>query len=415
MNEQFRDVSEFIGTLSDSVIDIQKGLVSIPALGPENGGLGEHKKAEYVKELLDELDFDEIKILNAPESRVPSGVRPNILAKRFGANQDRTVWVMVHLDVVPPGDLELWEGDPYRLRVEGDKMIGRGTEDNHQGLVSALIALQALKAQNVKPHFNVGLAIVADEETGNKYGLQYVMDHHRAEFGQDDLILVPDAGDREGRCIEVAEKSLLWVKFKIRGKQCHASTPDLGINAHKVGAFLITEMDKLYKVFDEIDDVFDPPTCTFEPTRKEENVPNINTIPGEDVFYFDCRILPQIPLDDVIENIKQIANDIKSRFEVEIDISFPQKSESAPPTSTETPIVNALSQAIRDVTGKGPKIIGIGGGTVAAIFRKAGYPAAVWGTIIDTAHQPNEYSLISNTLNDAKIMAHLFLNEKCVC
>jgi succinyl-diaminopimelate desuccinylase len=412
MINNFEKISSSIDSFKNLVIDIQKRLVSIPALGPENGGLGEYEKSVYVKELLEQLPFDEIKNVDAPDPRVPSGVRPNILAKRYGTNQDRTVWVLAHLDVVPPGDLELWESGAYNLRIDGDRLFARGVEDNHQGLVSALIALHALKAQNVKPHYNVGLAIVADEETGNKYGLDYVMKHHSHEFRKEDLILVPDAGDMEGRCIEVAEKSLLWVKFKISGKQCHASTPDLGNNAHKAGAFLITEMDRLYEMFDLIDDVFDPPTCTFEPTRKEENVPNINTIPGEDVVYYDCRILPQIPLDDVIEKMGNIVKDIEERFLVEIKVSFPQKEASAPPTSPESPVVNALSNAIRDVIGKEPQIIGIGGGTVAAIFRKAGYPAAVWGTIDDTAHQPNEYSLISNTLTDAKVMAHVFLNEK---
>ena len=55
--------------------------------------------------------------------------------------------------------------------------------------------------------------------------------------------------------------------------------------------------------------------------------------------------------------------------------------------------------------------MGIGGGTVAAFFRRAGLPAAVWCTVSDTAHQPNEYCLISNILTDAKIFACLYLDE----
>ena len=55
--------------------------------------------------------------------------------------------------------------------------------------------------------------------------------------------------------------------------------------------------------------------------------------------------------------------------------------------------------------------MGIGGGTVAAFFRRAGLPAAVWMTQTDTAHQPNEYCLISNIMTDAKVFACLYLNE----
>jgi len=49
------------------------------------------------------------------------------------------------------------------------------------------------------------------------------------------------------------------------------------------------------------------------------------------------------------------------------------------------------------------------GGTVAACFRKAGYPAAVWSRHQETAHQPNEYCLIADMVGNAKVFAHLFL------
>ena len=46
-----------------------------------------------------------------------------------------TLWTVGHMDVVPVGDLNLWSGDPFTLRVDGDTLIGRGVEDNHQGIV----------------------------------------------------------------------------------------------------------------------------------------------------------------------------------------------------------------------------------------------------------------------------------------
>ena len=71
-------------------------------------------------------------------------------------------------------------------------------------------------------------------------------------------------------------------------------------------------------------------------------------------------------------------------------------------------MVKALGAAIQNIKKTDPEIIGIGGGTVAALFRRAGLPAVVWGTIEDMCHQPNEYALISNTLDDAKVLAQLF-------
>ena len=53
--------------------------------------------------------------------------------------------------------------------------------------------------------------------------------------------------------------------------------------------------------------------------------------------------------------------------------------------------------------------MGIGGGTVAAFFRRAGLPAVVWSKIEDTCHQPNEYTTVENMIGDAKVFANLFM------
>ena len=55
---------------------------------------------------------------------------------------------------------------------------------------------------------------------------------------------------------------------------------------------------------------------------------------------------------------------------------------------------------------------GFGGGTCAAIMRRAGYPAIVWGTIDDVAHSPDEYAVIEFMVEDAKTFGAFFaLNQ----
>ena len=393
------------------VIEMQKKLVSIPALAPESGGDGEHAKAEYIQSLLTEIGFDEIKQLDAPDDRVSQKSRPNILATMYGKQSAPTVWVMSHMDVVPAGDESLWESPPFELRVDGDKLVGRGVEDNHQGLLCGLLACKALRELDIKPKHTIGLAIVADEENGSRYGLQYLLNHHKDEFSKDDLIIVPDAGDPDGTTIEVAEKSILWLKFRVTGNSCHASTPAQGINAHRAAAHLVVALESLYEKYPDKDDKYDDPRSTFEATRIDSSTSAINTIPGEHVFYLDCRILPHMAINDILTEIKSIARDIKNAFGVDMDISSEQQEQAAPATAEDAPVVQALQRAIHDVKGKEASIIGIGGGTVASVFRKAGFPAAVWGTILDTCHQPNEAALISNILQDAQVLAHVFMQD----
>ncbi len=87
------------------------------------------------------------------------------------------------------------------------------------------------------------------------------------------------------------------------------------------------------------------------------------------------------------------------------------EEQAAPATSVDAPVVKALKSAIGEVYNIEAKAMGIGGGTVAAIFRRAGLDVAVWSTIDDTAHQPNEYCVIANLLNDAKVFGHVCLQE----
>lgn len=396
----------------DAMIELQTGLTAIPALGPENDGDGEVKKAEFLKEwMAEEIGFDSVEEYNATDERVPAGYRPNIIAVMKGKSDARRIWVMGHLDIVPPGELSLWDTDPYAVVEKDGKIYGRGVEDNQHGIVTPLFAVKALKDLGITPAYDVGVVLVADEETGSAYGIQHLLNKHKDIFKPEDFILVPDSGSSDGSLIEVAEKSILWLKIETKGKQCHASSPEQGINAHRAAAHLIVRLGSLYDKFDQRNEVFEPPISTFEPTKKEANVPNINTLPGDDVFYLDSRILPEIPVNDVLDEIARLTGEIEKEFKVKITTSSPQREDAAPATPSDAPVVKALSVSIKNVHKVDSKAIGIGGGTVAAFFRRAGFHAVVWSRIDELAHQPNEYTIIDNMIGDSKVFAHLFMQE----
>ena len=406
----FGKISNRIDSYRDEMINLQIKLASLPAIAPASGGEGEIKKAEFLAKFLRENGFQDIEVIKAPDLDAPSGYRPNILAYYRGKSSAKTIWVMAHTDVVPPGELSLWSGNPFKPWVEAGKIYGRGVEDNQQDMVASIYAVKAFQAEGLKPNFDIGLALVADEETGSEKGLGYIL-HHAKVFRHKDMIIVPDAGNEDGTLIEVAEKSILWLKFKTLGKQAHGSMPEKGINSFKAASFLVTELNNLYQAFPTKDPLFDPPISTFEPTKKEANVPNINTIPGEDIFYMDSRILPNYKVEEVEAKIKELSAGIEARFKVKIAIEEYQKAPAAPPTSAKASVVTALEKAVKQVYGKDGKAMGIGGGTVAALFRRAGFEAACWSRIDETAHQPNEYCIIDNMVGDAKVFAHIFLQE----
>ena len=403
-------VFEKIDGFRDEIISFQSELTSRVALCPDNGGTGEHEKAEYLKKRFEAMNPDSLLEIKAPDSRAQDGYRPNIIA-RWGTDETKpVVWVLSHMDIVPPGDLSFWDGDPYKVRVDGDRIIGRGVEDNQHGIVTSCLALKAVLESGL-PHNNVGLIMVADEETGSKYGLDYIVKNHKDIFKNSDLIIVPDWGVEDGSMIEVAEKSMLWLKLTVKGKQCHASTPEKGNNTLFGSARLIVELAHLKKEYDLTDDLFDPPVSTFEPTKIEANVPNVNTIPGRDVFYLDCRVLPPYKIDKIIKTVTDISDRVGEELNLHISIETVNREDASNPTPSDAPVIKALSRAIKKVKGVDASTMGIGGGTVAAFFRRAGFNAAVWSTCLDVAHQPNEYCRITDIIEDTKVFASIFMDD----
>jgi len=404
-----QNLYQCLDTLEIEMIDFQKAITAIPALSPVSGGRGEWKKVAFIKQFLLDKGVRDILQIDAPDASAEQGVRPNLIVKVKGKSSKKTIWLMAHTDVVPEGDLKLWQTNPWEAVVKDGKIYGRGTEDNQQGLTSSVFTLLAFLKEGIQPAYDLAVILVADEEVGSEYGLEYLLKNNRDLFRAGDLIIVPDAGEPDSSMIEVAEKSIVWFKFKTKGVQCHASTPEQGVNAFKAGAYLVTKLERLYEMFDKRNEVFSPPISTFEPTKKEANVPNVNTIPGEDVFHLDCRLLPEYSVKELFAAVQDICATVEKKFSVKITVSASQVNEAAPPTPNDAEVVKKLQAAIRDVYDVEAKPMGIGGGTVAAVFRRNGLNAAVWSTLDDVCHQPNEYCVISSMVNDAKVFAHVCL------
>lgn len=406
MNQEFDQLKEYIRNNTNLMVELEELLTAIPSLAPENGGDGELAKCAALEEWLKSNGIKNLKRYDAPDSRVTAGIRPNLVAEIPGAKEDYCIWVCAHMDVVPAGELSLWNTDPWKAVVKDGKIYGRGTEDNQQGLCSGVLAALAFVKQHIIPEHTIKLLFMADEEVGSTYGMQFLMEHHKDIFGKNDRILIPDGGDEKGATIEIAEKNLLWMKFHTTGKQAHGSRPDEGCNAKLAACDLALRIHNLSKIFNRQDEMFEPPYSTFEPTMQLANVSGINIIPGDDVLCMDCRILPCYSLDEIRKEVNRVIDEIQKEYGVKVEYSEPQKA-SSPATDKNAPCAKDLARAIKEVHGIEPRFIGIGGGTVAAELRNFGLDAVIWSTMDSCAHQPNEYSVIENIAVDAETIAYL--------
>lgn len=410
-NKQSLLLFKHIEDSKKSMIQFMADIISIPAIGPTSGGEGEYTKAIEIERKLVGYGFKQIQHFDAPDNRVKSQIRPNIQVTLKGKNSEHRIVLITHIDVVAPGAMSEWESNPFQMVEKEGKLFGRGTEDNGQSLTASIFALKAFIDLDIKPANDIVLFFVSEEEETNEKGIQHLIEKNLIK--KSDLILVPDHGEPTGRLIDIVEKTILWVKISITGKQCHASIPNLGNNAFRALMQFGSMVDtKLHEKFNVVDNSFDYPISSFEPTKMEPRESGINILPGKEVFYFDCRLLPIYKTKKILDEIKKIGRIVEDKTGTTIQIEPFFIEETTNPTPPDSKIVKALSDAIYKVTNKQPILGGVGGGTCGAVLRKAGFEVAVWETVNNRAHTPNEYAVIDNMVSDCKVFAQLFLTEK---
>ncbi|MEU6380105.1 ArgE/DapE family deacylase [Streptomyces sp. NPDC046909] len=154
-----------------------------------------------------------------------------------------TLILQGHVDVVPPGDLGAWDGDPFVPRVVGDVVHGRGACDMKAGLVAELAALEAIRAAGVRLRGRVGVHFVVGEEDG---GLGAFGTLRRGHRGDACVIAEPTGGT-----LVTANAGALTFRLAVNGKSAHGSSREQGVSAidaylplHRALTLLETERNR---------------------------------------------------------------------------------------------------------------------------------------------------------------------------
>ena len=166
------------------------------------------------------------------ESGAPG--RANVFARLPGADPGRgALLIHGHLDVVPaePAD---WSVHPFSGAVEGGYVWGRGAVDM-KNMVGMMIAVAChFKVSGTVPPRDLVFAFVADEEAGGRYGCQWLVENRPDLFegiteaigevgGFSLTVPAADGGERRLYLIETAEKGMLWMRLRARGRAGHGS------------------------------------------------------------------------------------------------------------------------------------------------------------------------------------------------
>ncbi|MDX8030411.1 ArgE/DapE family deacylase [Lentzea sp. BCCO 10_0856] len=205
-------------------------LLEVPSV---TGSAAESELQHVLAGQLERLDLDvDLWSMDLPGLRAhpefPGGEAPRTEAWGLvGGTRRRgdgpTLVLQGHVDVVPPGDLARWEGDPFRPRVAGDVVHGRGACDMKAGVVAILAALAAIRAAGAPLRGQVSAHFVVSEEDG---GLGAFGTLARGHTGDACIITEPTSG-----ALMIANAGALTFRIEVPGKATHGSTRYAGVSA----------------------------------------------------------------------------------------------------------------------------------------------------------------------------------------
>ncbi|MBU0585883.1 ArgE/DapE family deacylase [Candidatus Micrarchaeota archaeon] len=232
----------------------------------------------------------------------------------------KTLLLNSHMDTVPA--CNGWESDPFKALEKEDKVYGLGANDAKGSLAAMISAMVGLK--NCKLNGKVIFAASVEEEVSNS-GIVELMD----KIGKVDGAIIgePTAGK-----ICTAMRGMLILKFKAKGKSCHASRPEQGINAiYKA----IEDVNKLKEMkFEESHPLVGKPTISV--TMINAGTKN-NIVPDQCEFTANIRTTPLIPNNEVLARIKKTVN---SEIEIYSNRFYPKE------TDEKAGLIHAAKKAI---------------------------------------------------------------------
>jgi acetylornithine deacetylase len=285
-----------------------------------------------------------------------------------------------------PVDGQAWDSDPFRLKDDGDRVVGRGTTDMKGFLACILAAVPDFKKRNLKTPIH--LALSYDEEIGC-LGVRPMI----AEFGgsliKPRMVIV---GEPTNMGVVDAHKGPVRWHVDIKGRATHSSMAQLGVNAITFAARLIGELERIETALKaDVDARFDPPYATLQVTRMDGGTAS-NIIPVSAWFGFEVRALPRTDIAKVERDLRTFAQrrclPEMRKVAPEADITIRQTNSVAPFIADADSELTAL---VLKLSGQN-QTFAVSFATEAGLFQTGGSAAIICGPgDIAQAHTANEW------------------------
>ena len=312
----------------------------------------------------------------------------NLVARVRGAGPGRRLVLNGHLDTFPVGEAR-WTHPPLGADLVDGRIYGRGACDMKAGVAALVLAFVTLAEFRDAWNGELVLTLVGDEETGGRWGTQYLLANVEEAVG--DAMLNADTGSP--RVVRIGEKGNVWVELEATGVANHAAHVHLGRNAvdalvDALGAVrsleglapslpaaverTIAEAKAVSEAESGEGEAETLRRITMNTGRIEGGI-GVNTIPDRARALCDIRIPPGV-------TVERVRAELAAAIDPRPDVSWRILECTEPSwTDPEEEIVRAVRESAAAVTGRDVVVNLRAGFSDARFWRHAGVPSVVYG------------------------------------
>jgi succinyl-diaminopimelate desuccinylase len=288
-----------------------------------------------------------------------------------------------HTDVVPPGPEDRWTHPPFEPTLDGGLLYGRGAADMKGSLAAMVTACERFVAGHPDHRGSIAFLVTSDEEGAAVDGTVKVIEHLEARGEKIDWCLVgePSCTERLGDTVKNGRRGSLSGVLVVRGVQGHVAYPHLADNpihraAPALAELAATEWDRGNEFF--------PPT-SFQISNIHGGTGAENVVPGELRVKFNFRFSTE--LDE--ETIRARVTALLDRHGLDYELNW--NCSGQPFLTAAGELVEAVREAVREVTGHEPELSTAGGTSDGRFIAPTGAQVVELGPLNATIHKVDEH------------------------
>lgn len=288
-----------------------------------------------------------------------------------------------HTDVVPTGNLEAWNSDPFSPEIRDGKLYGRGSADMKTALAAMVVASERFVAKHPDHKGSIAFLITSDEEGPSINGTVKVVETLEARNEKMTWCLVgePSSTAQLGDIIKNGRRGSLNGVLTVKGKQGHVAYPHLAINPIHTASKAIAELCDT--VWDQGNEYF--PATSFQISNIQAGTGATNVVPGNMKVTFNFRYSTEVTADELKARVLELLDRHGVDYEIEWTLS------GLPFLTPVGELVNAAKTAIKNVTGVDAELSTSGGTSDGRFIAPTGTQVLELGVLNATIHQIDEH------------------------